>query len=786
MELTNLINTAKELNKYFSSEDELFAKINSLSKPELNKLKVEYKSTGKVTPVNLLRYVFINKLILDEKLDKAVFIATKRLLETRDLSSFTFLTAEEFSGLQNYKETSKSFFSNWSKTSSILFPLIYSTEKSVEINKELSEVSDFLIKELELKDIEAHKVGFGGSNNYGSDIVWVAFYPKNKESHKKSHQLFFKITKDGFECGLFSGTAIPEDNKKKEIKNFKTFSEVLVHLKTLINVFTELNNEDYSESSDDVYDYKDMEVNQIFYGPPGTGKTYHTINAAISIVEELSKDEYARKYSEREDLKIAFKDYLTNGRIKFCTFHQSFSYEDFIEGIKPVLIDPITPGQKTSQNGAITYEIVPGVFRIIAEDAENFSITQNSNTDGVINLTDGEFEKASFYKISLGNSQKAEDDAIYDYCINNNCIALGYGKNIDFSNAKDEKEIEKIVELNLSIDEVKNTKTFMNAFKIYLQAGDYVIISNGNLKIRAIGKVTGDYKFVKDSPIRYHQFRSVEWVLKNVNIPYGDFYGNKLIPKSIYELDKSIIRKDYFTGKTTSSLPTEIKKSKRNHVLIIDEINRGNISQIFGELITLIEKDKRKGDKEELETILPYSKKSFSVPSNLFIIGTMNTADRSIEALDTALRRRFRFHEMPPKPHLLDDEFIDEIDLQSLLNVINNRIEVLLSSDHKIGHSYFMYKESNNIENLKRSFKDKLIPLLQEYFYGDFAKIAMIIGEDFIKSVKGQEKASKFMFQHEAIDDFNSKTVWEFNKEIFSLENTTKFIEAVKKIYYKA
>jgi hypothetical protein len=789
MELTNLINTAKELNKYFSSEDELFTKINSLTNPELNKLKAEYKPTGKVTPVNLLRYVFINKLILDEKIDKTVFNATKKLLETRNLTSFTFLTADEVNGLLNYKETSKSFFSNWSKTSSILFPLIYSTEASVNVNRELDNAGAYLIKELGLKDVEAHIVGFGGSNNYGADYVWVALYPKLKGSHKKSHQLFFKLNKDGFECGIYSGSNIPEENKQHQISKFSSFNEVIIHLKTLIDIFNSLNIEDYDESTDDVYDYKDMELNQIFYGPPGTGKTYHTVNAAISIVEELSKEEFNKKYNSktpeenRKDLKKAFKDHLNNSRIQFCTFHQSFSYEDFIEGIKPVLVDSTSKG---TQQSSISYEIVPGVFRIISEDAEKFNTSQSNNSAGVISLTDAQYEKANFYKISLGDSQDGDDNIIYEYCKKNNCIALGWGRDGDFTNANNEKEIGKIAESVCSPDEVKSTITFMSAFKLYLKVGDYVVISKGNLKIQAIGKVTGEYNYKKDSTIRYNHFREVEWIATDLNIPCEDFYENQLVQKSIYELNKDKLKRNFFTGITKKNLPTETFVLKRNHVLIIDEINRGNISQIFGELITLIEKDKRKGAKEELATILPYSKKSFSVPSNLFIIGTMNTADRSIEALDTALRRRFRFLEMPPKPHLLDDEFMNEIDLQSLLNIINNRIEVLLSSDHKIGHSYFMYEETNNIEDLKRSFKDKLIPLLQEYFYGDFAKIAMIIGEDFIKSVKGQEKASKFMFQHEAIDDFNSKTVWEFNKEIFNLENTPKFIESVKKIYSKA
>jgi 5-methylcytosine-specific restriction protein B len=175
------------------------------------------------------------------------------------------------------------------------------------------------------------------------------------------------------------------------------------------------------------------------------------------------------------------------------------------------------------------------------------------------------------------------------------------------------------------------------------------------------------------------------------------------------------------------------KKAMCPYVLIIDEINRGNVSQIFGELITLIEDDKRMGNQEALVATLPYSKKGFGVPPNLYIIGTMNTADRSVEALDTALRRRFCFEEMLPQPEKILDEgkIYDEyqIDLVELLQTINKRIEKLLDKDHQIGHSFFM--SVLTIGGLKHVFQYKIIPLLQEYFFGDYGKIGLVLGKDF-------------------------------------------------------
>lgn len=181
------------------------------------------------------------------------------------------------------------------------------------------------------------------------------------------------------------------------------------------------------------------------------------------------------------------------------------------------------------------------------------------------------------------------------------------------------------------------------------------------------------------------------------------------------------------------------KDTEKKYVLIIDEINRGNVANIFGELITLIEADKR--EKKTYSTTLPYSSdKMFIVPANLYIIGTMNTADRSVEALDTALRRRFSFEEIMPNPELLKDRqvTIDSVQysLKDILTTINQRIEVLKDRDHLIGHSYFMeFKDKDNIQEdeLRDVFFDKIIPLLQEYFYGDYEKIMMVIGSGFFE-----------------------------------------------------
>ena len=388
-------------------------------------------------------------------------------------------------------------------------------------------------------------------------------------------------------------------------------------------------------------------LNTILFGPPGTGKTYHTIDLAVKIA---APDQYAE--NDHETNKGIYDTLLEQGQIAFITFHQNMSYEDFIEGIKPLSPEP--------GDTYLKYAVEDGIFKKICADAS----TPNQS----------DFNEA-FQKLQDELKQKGKVD-------------LKTPNGSEFS-----------ISLN----------------------------RNGNLNLH-----TGKEKKVQGSLTKENIQKQL---FGNVNVFdswEGYFYGVIDHLKEEYGYD-----------------PEAINKPK-NFVLIIDEINRGNISQIFGELITLIEEDKRQGRKEELQVILPYSREPFMVPSNLYIIGTMNTADRSIEALDTALRRRFSFKEMPPNSSLIDTEgkasatqgVVDEINLVKLLDAINDRIEKLLDKDHRIGHSYFLNVDS--LASLIEAFKNKVIPLLEEYFYGDYGKIGLVLGESFVKVKKRDEKGATF------------------------------------------
>jgi 5-methylcytosine-specific restriction protein B len=406
------------------------------------------------------------------------------------------------------------------------------------------------------------------------------------------------------------------------------------------------------------YNYK----NQILYGPPGTGKTYHTINKAISIINPS----FDLKQS-RDSVKAEYKRLVDSGQIVFTTFHQSLSYEDFVEGIKP-LIDEDADGNKQ-----VIYDVQPGILKQIVDRM-------------VASSTDTSEESSYTF-----------DD--------------GWNELIELSN----EQIEAGKEYKLNI--------------LTPKMGMFVteITSNGNLKLRP-SKGSG-----KEYLVSYARSKKLQQafpnlsVVKNIDKEFRAVIGgmNSTAYWSVLNfINNKIASKGNKTNKSTSSeaLP---------HVLIIDEINRGNVSAIFGELITLIEESKREGKEESLEVTLPYSKEKFIVPENLYIIGTMNTADRSVEAIDTALRRRFVFEEMLPNYQLPEiQQQVFGCSAAEILKKINDRIEKLIDRDHCIGHAYFIGKDKITIVE---SFYKNIIPLLQEYFFGDYGKIGLVLGKGFVE-----------------------------------------------------
>ena len=417
----------------------------------------------------------------------------------------------------------------------------------------------------------------------------------------------------------------------KELNDNK--NNVTAWIKNLINLpeGNELRPKDYRDIIETAMsnEVNTIYMNTILYGPPGTGKTYHTINKALEIIDP---DFYSICKNDRKSLKERFDKLCEENKIIMTTFHQSYSYEDFVEGLSA-----------ETKDGRLVYSIKKGIFKTICEHAAKSQL--ESNFDEVYTKFCNDIKEQSLTLRTLKR---------------NNAI------DIEVSNQQ-----------NLVVIPHTETKARMT-------------ITKENLRQFILSGVVGDWR-------------------------------------TYTRVIKKYLEDEYHLVIHSQSL---------NYVLIIDEINRGNVSNIFGELITLIEESKRAGKDEALSVTLPYSKETFSVPSNLYIVGTMNTADRSLTQIDTALRRRFHFEEMMPNPDLLEGLVIDNINICNLLKCLNERIEALYDREHTLGHAFFMElleEDKKNIDTLAAIFKNKVIPLLQEYFFDDWGKIQLILGDTVIQ-----------------------------------------------------
>ncbi len=316
-------------------------------------------------------------------------------------------------------------------------------------------------------------------------------------------------------------------------------------------------------------------------------------------------------------------------------------------------------------------------------------------------------------------------------------------ENVKFSKRQDPLLFTKNEKSEWTIDKELLEQFFPEAFDYLAQSKNYQASVKSEIK---------NYEF-----ITFHQSFSYEDFIEGIKPKLED--GDTDIS---YEVKDGVFKKLCIKAEAD---PTH------NYALFIDEINRGNVSAIFGELITLIENDKRIGAANELRVKLPYSKKKFGVPKNLHIIGTMNTADRSVEALDTALRRRFCFTELMPEPQLLETIVFKNFTLKEVLETINTRIVALLDRDHTIGHSYFMQLNSNDIKGLKAVFENNIIPLLQEYFYHDYEKIALVLGEGFVSLPTDTASKIRFAkFSATQLETPDNGKRFELRKEITDIE----------------
>ena len=437
-------------------------------------------------------------------------------------------------------------------------------------------------------------------------------------------------------------------------------------------------------------DVKNFDLNTILYGPPGTGKTYNSVIYAVAICDRRSLEEvYAEPY---ENVINRFNELKSEGRIAFTTFHQSYGYEEFIEGIKPSI--------EENSNG-FSYIIESGIFKSFCDKAKSVEFSAGQQKID---------QYAKVWKITIKNG---EMNQIKKECFDENNIRMGF--DIDSPEAR--------------------------SFVEDVNEGDIILSLKTRKTIDGIAVVTGEAVKLENKDC-YSTARPVKWLAKDINEDIIDINNGKMLhrmtfAKVPYMNINGLIN---LVKKVNPNTVHTIAENKIDpYVFIIDEINRGNISKIFGELITLIEQTKREGMIESASSILPYSGVEFSVPNNVYILGTMNTADRSIASMDTALRRRFNFVEMMPDESLFEGIEIENIKIRDMLDMMNKRITALFDREHTLGHAFFLsLRKEATIEKLADIFRNNIIPLLQEYFYDDYEKIRMVLGDNQKKNKDNQ------------------------------------------------
>ena len=450
-------------------------------------------------------------------------------------------------------------------------------------------------------------------------------------------------------------------------------------------------------------------LNTILYGPPGTGKTYATFRRCVEICDEAAPP-------DEKAVGDRYRKLVEEGRVEFVTFHQSYGYEEFVEGLRPQTGTTDTDGGSSAG------------FRLDPEDGVLKRIAERARKVPAPSANPFALEHRNVFKMGLGNPIAADEQGIFEECIENGYALLGWGGNVDWSEttfSQYEEVLKRWKKEKSDATGYNSNVKFIHCFRNLLNEGDLIVVPTSQQKFRAVGQITGPYEFKQRNDEIYPHRRNVKWLwVDRAGMPFSEIYDYKIIPQTIYELRPETLRKDRLIRYVSQA---EESRSPQPHVLVIDEINRGNISKVFGEAITLVEKDKRSGARNEISVTLPYSSKPFSLPANLYILGTMNTADRSIALLDTALRRRFDFEELAPKPELLG-EAVDTsgIDLPTVLKAMNARLEWLLSRDHLIGHAWLMGACSK--EDVDRIMRHKIIPMLAEYFHEDWSRVRAVLG----------------------------------------------------------
>ena len=588
-------------------------------------------------------------------------------------------------------------------------------------------------------------------------IFYIDIYQKCKERISNINEINKKDVKEVLEYYL--STKILPDEQTKCREDIKNYDKEFFEFSKTIQKF----DIDFSFPS-----------NIILYRTSKIENIYNTIHYSVAIIERnkeicnnMSSEKYIR-FLER------FKGYIGNEQIKFIASNGSYTHEEFKKFCVEIEKD------KYNNNYILILDNIDksDMLKIFGDDYSELE-------KRICNKEESKLPKNLYI---LGTTSKT-------------FLSVKFFKDFSFIKAYSKDEIkEHIVEIDEEIENLLGVKEEVNNFKLPLNTILYGPPGTGktyNSILYSLGiatknegiinRIKNNTETISDEKINeFNDLKKqgqIEFITFHQSYSYEDFVEGirpTLDNKNVSENTKSMeenkkdLKYTLYSGifKDICKRAEEKGNLDKNYVLIIDEINRGNISKIFGELITLLEPSKRLGETEELKIRLPYSGEEFGVPKNLYILGTMNTADRSIALLDIALRRRFNFIEMPPKYNLLKTINCKEgeINLQDLLEAINTRIEFLLDRSHLIGHSYFINIET--FEDLKKVFKNSIMPLLQEYFYDDFEKIKFVLNGEKTNFIIDKKEPNSNYISENLLNNFSkvskNKTIYVINEKGFN------------------
>mgnify|MGYP001738729093 FL=1 len=609
------------------------------------------------------------KYLVDNKADKTRVCCQHLIDESVPLNDRLAAFKSEMKALcpSKWKNTA-----NDERTASALLTCVYPetyTFYKDEIYKNICDYFGYISRKAGTKYEHFLELVNGFVKSYGEEIQQIMLNEikgfKNKPLNLAVQTLFWCM----------------KDYMKEELKNKMT---------------TETNNSSKGVWYDDVVHTWERRKNIVLYGAPGTGKTYDVPELAV----RLCDPSFMAAEPSREEIVSRYNQLKTEKRIAFTTFHQSLDYEDWIEGLRPVV----------NENSQVTYEIESGIFKKLCEEAERPVVK-----DKQVGISDN----AVVWKVSLAGTG---DNDVRRECMENNHIRIGwdgYGPVISD-------------ETDWSVYNGEG-KQILDAYINKMKIGDIVMSCYSSQTIDAIGVVAGEYEFEDKFP-NYKRVRRVNWLVKNINeniVEMND--GKTMTLGTVYRLNsitldnvKSILEK-YDTS-------SKMEENDKAYVMVVDELNRGNVSKVFGELITLLEADKRKGRINAESVVLPYSKKAFHIPNNVYLIATMNTADRSLGSLDYAIRRRFAF--IAEKPFGLDVKGFDEDLFEKVSSLFVKNFDEykesgwdptmklepadILSEEYKpedvwIGHSYFLMQDEEGEDDMSNRLLYEIIPLLEEY-----------------------------------------------------------------------